>query len=108
MLDVLNTNVIEGILSVVQSAPRILFMRAFTGLFKGRPSGLNAVSIVRSMPHFVHLRDAINTAIREDYAAAWEYAAVRWRGLGSQGDGCAHVLHVWAESEGVWLENKLK
>ena len=76
VLEVINTNVVEGVLSVVQSSPRILVMRAFAALFKGRPSGLNAVSIIRSMPHFVYLRQAINQAIEEDYAAAYKYSVV--------------------------------
>lgn len=47
ILDVLNTNVIEGTITVSQAVPRLLFMRAFSHYFEGKPSGLNPMNIIR-------------------------------------------------------------
>ena len=47
VLDVLNSNTIEGCVSVAQAAPRLLFMRSFSHFFEGKPSGLNPVAIIR-------------------------------------------------------------
>ena len=47
VLDVLNSNSIEGSITLTQAAPRLLFMRGFSHFFEGKPSGLNPVSIVK-------------------------------------------------------------
>jgi hypothetical protein len=60
-----------------QGAPRLLFMRAFAHLFEGKPSGLNTVNILRSMPHLTQLRAAINQTIIDDFTAAREAVRVR-------------------------------
>ncbi len=44
--------------------------------FDGKPSGLNAVNIVRAAPRFVALRARINEAIIHDYALAKEAVKV--------------------------------
>lgn len=59
-----------------QGAPRLLFMRAFAHLFEGKPSGLNTVNILRSMPHLTQLRAAINQTIIDDFTAAREAVRV--------------------------------
>ena len=43
---------LEGIISVAQQAPRIVFMRAFAPYFEGKPSGLNPPSIIRATKMF--------------------------------------------------------
>jgi hypothetical protein len=60
-----------------QGAPRLLFMRAFAHLFEGKPSGLNTVNILRSMPHLTQLRAAINQTVIDDFTAAREAVRVR-------------------------------
>jgi hypothetical protein len=52
-------------------------MRAFAHLFEGKPSGLNTVNILRSMPHLTQLRAAINQTIIDDFTAAREAVRVR-------------------------------
>lgn len=47
VLDVLNSNSVEGSITLTQAAPRLLFMRGFSHFFEGKPSGLNPVSIVK-------------------------------------------------------------
>jgi len=43
---------LEGIISIAQQAPRIVFMRVFAPYFEGKPSGLNPPSIIRSTEMF--------------------------------------------------------
>lgn len=45
-------------------------MRAFAHLFDAKPSGLNALSILRGSGQLTALRGAINQAVLDDYAAA--------------------------------------
>jgi hypothetical protein len=52
-------------------------MRAFAHLFMGKPSGLNTVNILRSMPHLTQLRAAINQTVIDDFTAAREAVRVR-------------------------------
>ncbi|KAG2451278.1 hypothetical protein HYH02_003884 [Chlamydomonas schloesseri] len=66
-------NMMEGIIGLAQQAPRLIFMRAFTQYFEGKPSGLNPASVIRASPYFGELRAAINNTVHEDYAAAREY-----------------------------------
>jgi len=47
VLDVLNSNSIEGSITLTQAAPRLLFMRGFSHFFEGKPSGLNPVNIIK-------------------------------------------------------------
>lgn len=51
MLDELN-GAVEGVVSVVQQAPRLVFMRGFAPYFEGKPSGLNPPAIIRATPLF--------------------------------------------------------
>jgi hypothetical protein len=60
----------------MQAAPRLLFMRAFAYHFNGKPSGLNTVNIIRSMPAYVALRARINEVVLADYAAVREASRV--------------------------------
>jgi dynein heavy chain, axonemal len=70
ILEELNSNTLEGITSLIQAAPRVLFMRAFAHLFDGKPNGLNLLAILKSMPRFSTLRTAINQAIIDDFSSA--------------------------------------
>ncbi|KAK9828903.1 hypothetical protein WJX72_002692 [[Myrmecia] bisecta] len=76
VLDVLNTNAIEGTVAVAQGAPRLLFMRSFSHYFDGKPSGLNPINIIRATPHFQGTRMKIDDVIKQDFAAAREYVAI--------------------------------
>ncbi len=67
---------VEGIINLTQQAPRLIFMRAFTQYFEGKPSGLNPGSVIRSSPYFTSLRSAISASIQEDFTAAREYVKV--------------------------------
>lgn len=99
ILDELNNNTIEGVVAVAQAAPRLVFMRAFAPYFEGKPSGLNAVNIIRSMPYFNTLRARINEAVISDFSAAKEAVKVQrevnmWLPLdcGLQSDSCMSLL----------------
>jgi hypothetical protein len=63
-------------LSTMHTAPRILYMRAFTHLFMGKPSGLNVRNIVCQSTRFCGLLADINATLAHDYAAATEYVTV--------------------------------
>eukprot|EP00879_Flechtneria_rotunda_P022627 GHRR01023894.1.p1 GENE.GHRR01023894.1~~GHRR01023894.1.p1 ORF type:complete len:968 (+),score=348.72 GHRR01023894.1:492-3395(+) len=80
ILNELNANALEGIISVAQGAPRLLFMRGYAHLFEGKPSGLNTLNILRNMPHLTALRAAINQTVIDDFSAARE--AVRELDIG--------------------------
>lgn len=47
VLEVINTNVLDGCLALASSAPRMLHIRSFGQHFGARPVGLNIASIVR-------------------------------------------------------------
>ncbi|KAG2501733.1 hypothetical protein HYH03_000233 [Edaphochlamys debaryana] len=70
------TNIVEGIIGLAQQAPRLIFMRAFTQYFEGKPSGLNPASVIRASPLFNSLRNSILASIAEDYAAARDYVKI--------------------------------
>eukprot|EP00242_Pyramimonas_sp_CCMP2087_P005349 CAMPEP_0198205188 /NCGR_PEP_ID=MMETSP1445-20131203/8681_1 /TAXON_ID=36898 /ORGANISM="Pyramimonas sp., Strain CCMP2087" /LENGTH=1441 /DNA_ID=CAMNT_0043877371 /DNA_START=94 /DNA_END=4415 /DNA_ORIENTATION=+ len=76
VLNVLNSNVIEGMIATMQQVPRLLLMRSFTHYFDGRMNGLNPVHIIRSTPRFITLRAAIDQVIIKDFEDAREYAQV--------------------------------
>jgi hypothetical protein len=59
-------------------------MRAFAYHFNGKPSGLNTVNIIRSMPAYVALRARINEVVLADYAAVREASRVSWVMQGSR------------------------
>jgi len=67
---------LEGIISVAQQAPRIVFMRAFAPYFDGKPSGLNPPSIIRATQMFQDVRSHVNTNITEAYKDAQEYVKI--------------------------------
>lgn len=48
VLDVLNSNTIEGTVGMMQAAPRLLFMRCFSHYLEGKPAGLSPAVIIRS------------------------------------------------------------
>jgi dynein heavy chain, axonemal len=62
------------VLSTVQAAPRILYMRAFAQLFQGRPSGLHIRNVINTTPRFVRLLADISSTLSEDYATGRECA----------------------------------
>eukprot|EP00878_Enallax_costatus_P031474 GHUV01034420.1.p1 GENE.GHUV01034420.1~~GHUV01034420.1.p1 ORF type:complete len:647 (+),score=200.09 GHUV01034420.1:874-2814(+) len=72
VLEEINANTLEGIISVAAGAPRLLFMRAFAHLFEGKPSGLNTLNILRNMGYLTSLRGSINQTIIDDFTAAKE------------------------------------
>jgi dynein heavy chain len=80
VLSVMNNTVIEGMISLVQAVPRLLYMRVFAGFFDGvggnKNAGLNPVSIVRSTEYFQKLVTNINQVIADDFAAADEYVKI--------------------------------
>jgi dynein heavy chain len=76
VLQVVDGNVLEGVISVVQAAPRLLFMRSFGQHFEEKLTGLNPVSIVRETDRFLELRAKINGVIRQDFAEANQYVQV--------------------------------
>lgn len=65
---------LAGVLSTVQAAPRILYMRAFAQLFQGRPSGLHIRNVISTTPHFVKLLADVSETLSEDYATGRECA----------------------------------
>lgn len=67
---------LAGILSLLQSAPHIVSMRAFAPLFTGKPSALNVRNLVAHSPRFQALVQSINMTVTEDFAAAAEYVTV--------------------------------
>ena len=81
VLSVINNTVIEGMMSLVQAVPRLLYMRVFAGFFDGtvggnKNAGLNPVNIVRSNEYFQQLVENINQVVTDDFAAANEYAQI--------------------------------
>jgi dynein heavy chain, axonemal len=73
------TSLVDGLVSVAHQAPRLLFMRAFSHYFDGKPVGINPLNIIRSTPLFQELRQKVTDTIVDDYAAAREYIKVRCR-----------------------------
>jgi dynein heavy chain, axonemal len=67
---------LAGILSLLQSAPHIVSMRAFAPLFTGKPSALNVRNLLAHSPRFQTLVRSINATVAEDFAAAAEYVTV--------------------------------
>ena len=47
VLEVINTNVLDGCLALASAAPRLLTMRGFAQHFAVRPTGLHIASVVR-------------------------------------------------------------
>lgn len=64
----------EGVVSTVAAAPRLLLSRAFAYLFPSRPTGLNPVHILRTMPRLAQLRQDLNAVVSSDFAAARDYS----------------------------------
>lgn len=82
-----HNNNIAHVVACLQAAPRVLFMRAFTHLYEGKPSGLNTLNILRSNGHMVALQHAINQTVIDDFTAAREAVRVSsclelWSGRG--------------------------
>ena len=50
VLEVINTNVLEGCLALASAAPRLITMRTFAQHFCGKPAGLHIATIVRLKP----------------------------------------------------------
>ena len=50
VLEVINTNVLEGCLALASAAPRLITMRTFAQHFSGKPAGLHIATIVRLKP----------------------------------------------------------
>lgn len=75
MSDVLNRDIIEGMMSAIHSLPRFLFMSSFSAYLDGvtKNSGISPVSIVRDTERFQSIRTEINEIISRDYERAWEY-----------------------------------
>jgi hypothetical protein len=49
VLDVINMNVLEGAVNLAGAAPRLLHLRAFAHHFESKPTGLNPVTVIRSV-----------------------------------------------------------
>ena len=73
VVDVVRGN-IEGIISAVQSAPRVLHMRQFGQFFDTKLNGLNPNRVIRDTPHFQETFDSILGAIRLDFSESAAYA----------------------------------
>ncbi|KAJ7552701.1 hypothetical protein O6H91_06G065600 [Diphasiastrum complanatum] len=70
------SNVIEGIIHVVQSAPRILYMRVFSAFLQTKYAGLNPVAIIKAAPQFSELRDNIVQLIKVDFEESQKYSQI--------------------------------
>ena len=62
-----------GILAVVHTAPRILYMRAFAALFAGKPRGLHVRNVIASSAAWQAATAAAGATLAADYAAAAQY-----------------------------------
>jgi len=78
IMDEIINHTVEGVITLANGAPRLLFMRLFSQYFDGRPSGLNVNNIVRQSPQMVALRTSISEAIKADFLNATEYVKVRF------------------------------
>jgi len=74
VLDVINTSVMEGLMTTMNAVPRLLYMRSFGNFFEGtKMVGLNPVGIIQETPFFNELRDSINRVVQSDFEEAREY-----------------------------------
>lgn len=62
--------------TILQAAPRVMFMRAFAHLFEGKPSGLNTLNILRGNSYMIGLQHSINQTVIDDFTAAREAVRV--------------------------------
>ncbi|CAG9462898.1 unnamed protein product [Pedinophyceae sp. YPF-701] len=69
-------SVVEGIITLAQAAPRVLFMRSFGQFFDGKLQGLNPVHIITHASQYLEARDRISEVIRSDYQQAADYAQI--------------------------------
>jgi hypothetical protein len=69
-------NAIEGLLQIIQSAPRILYMRVFLPYFEIKFTGMPPINIIKGTPYFWIVRDRIYEVIKLDFAASRAYAQV--------------------------------
>ncbi|KAL2622255.1 hypothetical protein R1flu_002460 [Riccia fluitans] len=75
ILQVVN-NAMDGVVQVVQSAPRILHMRTFLPFLEAKYVGMNPHSIIKMTPFFTQLREAIDHVIKSDFNEARKYAQI--------------------------------
>ncbi|KAL3689708.1 hypothetical protein R1sor_016017 [Riccia sorocarpa] len=69
-------NAMDGVVQVVQSAPRILHMRVFLPFLEAKYLGTNPHSIIKMTPFFTQLREAISHVVKSDYNEARKYAQI--------------------------------
>jgi hypothetical protein len=67
---------IEGLLQIVQAAPRILYMRVFSGYFDIRFTGMPPINIIKGTSYFSLVRDRIHEIVKMDFEEARQYATV--------------------------------
>lgn len=67
---------IEGLLQIIQSAPRILYMRVFLQYFEIKFTGMPPINIIKGTPYFWIARDRIFEVVDLDFATSRTYAEV--------------------------------
>ena len=73
---VIETSVMEGIISCINGIPRLLFMRSFSSFFEDRLTGPNPVQIIQSTPKFLSLRKECAVVVEESFSQAKAYATI--------------------------------
>lgn len=99
VLHVLNSNVIEGMIQLVQAMPRLLYIRTLSNYFEGKMTGLNPVQIVRATPLFIDLRAKIDAVVVQVRSAPLPiaFSPLSLKGAGS----LSRALGSWIRSAGM-------
>ncbi len=60
----------------MQSAPRILYMRIFSGYFETKFTGMSPINIIKGNSYFALVRERIATVVKLDFMEARAYTQV--------------------------------
>ncbi|MCO5581018.1 hypothetical protein L7F22_034894 [Adiantum nelumboides] len=67
---------LEGITQILQTAPRLLYMRVYSSFFENKSFGLNPVNILKESKQFLKSRNNIDNIIRAGFVEARKYSQV--------------------------------
>ncbi|KAI5062354.1 hypothetical protein GOP47_0022893 [Adiantum capillus-veneris] len=65
---------LEGISQILQTAPRLLYMRVYSSFFETKSFGLNPVNILKESKLFLNSRNNIENIIRAGFVEARKYS----------------------------------
>ena len=67
---------VEGIVQILQTAPRLLYMRVYSSFFDHKSFGLNPVNLFRESRYFLQCRNNIERIIRACFVEVRKYSQV--------------------------------